>query len=73
MELIKAKESREKVTFYLKPTLDKIAEIENNEITIELGIKCKCLTSMCDEKMISLLHGDSGAYCHLCIRIRKFE
>ena len=68
VELIKAKESRENVKLYLKPTLDKIAEIENNEITTELGIQCQCFTniSMCDEKMISLLHGDSGAFCHLC-------
>ena len=29
-------------------------------------ITCKTVCSMVDGKMVSLLQGDSGAFCHLC-------
>ena len=47
-----------------------LKEFEFNGMDINLTFKTEC--SMADGKMVSLLQGDSGAFCHFCSCTKAF-
>lgn len=71
--LVQAKENRDNIETFFKPTLAKLKQLENSTIECNSNLKIVCHTeiSMCDEKMVSYLQGDSGAFCHMCFATRK--
>jgi hypothetical protein len=68
--LVREKETRESVEQHFKPHMDKLAAIEKGVVQVEItnGRKAQVVTelSMMDGKMIDLIQGDSGAFCHYC-------
>jgi hypothetical protein len=66
--LVKAKETRESVKEYFKATLSQLPKNETQPILSKNGLQIfvKTEISMVDGKMVDLLVGDSGAFCHYC-------
>ena len=71
---MREKETRESVEQHFKPYMDTLAAIENVPVEISNDRKAQVVTelSMMDGKMIDLIQGDSGAFCHYCnLKIRN--
>ena len=68
VSLVRAKENRENVAEYFEPTLVKLKELETTQSTTSTGVQfmVKTEVSMVDGKMVGLLMGDSGSFCHYC-------
>ena len=73
MTLVKAKETRETVKEYFQPSLQKLASLDSSGISSDDGIQISVRTeiSMVDGKMVDILVGDSGAFCHYCHTTRN--
>ena len=74
VSLSRAKEEREVLIGELEEIFPYIKEDYTSEQTIDgknvqICFKTEC--SMVDGKMVSLLQGDSGAFCHLCTSTRS--
>ena len=69
VSLTRAPEERDFLSVRLEPSFEVIRNeyqtaLVQDDATIKLNCKPEC--SMLDGKMVSLLQGDSGAFCHLC-------
>ena len=66
--LVREKETRESVSEHFKPYMDKLAEIEMGLVPITSESSAQVVTelSMMDGKMLDIVQGDSGAFCHYC-------
>ena len=66
--LVREKETRESVSEHFKPYMDKLAEIEMGLVPITSESSAQVVTelSMMDGKMVDIVQGDSGAFCHYC-------
>ena len=66
--LVKAKETRENIKEHFEPTLDDLVAMENVPFLSSSGrlMHVKTEISMVDGKMVDLLMGDSGSFCHYC-------
>ena len=64
--LVREKETRESVATHFKPYMDKLSELEDSLIPISDVSSAKVTTeiSMIDGKMVDLVQGDSGSFCH---------
>ena len=71
--LVREKETRESVQDHFKPYMDKLVEFENTPIPISNDSSAKVVTeiSMVDGKMVDLIQGDSGSFCHYCYTTRE--
>ena len=58
---------------YFQPSLQKLASLDSSEISSDEGIQISVRTeiSMVDGKMVDILVGDSGAFCHYCHATRN--
>ena len=68
ISLARAEESREVLSVELEPSFSVIREDYNTRFSIGrkfAEVRCQTKCSMIDGKMVSLLQGDSGAFCHL--------
>ena len=72
--LVREKENRESVEEHFKPYMDQLAAIENGVLPVKIvnDHKAQVFTelSLMDGKMIDLIQGDSGAFCHYCYATR---
>ena len=69
VSLTRAPENRDILTAKFNDTFKIIREDYEDMVAVGesvVSLKCKTECSMVDGKMVSLLVGDSGAYCHLC-------
>ena len=66
--LVKAKETRDNIKLYFKDTLSdlKVAEVAPFELSSGAKVFINTQISMVDGKMVDILQGDSGAFCHYC-------
>lgn len=73
--LVREKETRDNLLTHFKPILDEAKLLENSfDIVVkntEVQLKVKTEISMVDCKMVSLLQGDSGGFCHYCFVNRQ--
>ena len=69
VSLTRAAEEREILAVELEPSFQMIRVEYRKVLTVDdvsIDIVCETECSMIDGKMVSLLQGDSGAFCHLC-------
>ena len=71
VSLMRGKEERENIDIHFKPILENIDSLETNSTPIITGdVACdlafSCEISMVDGKMVDILQGDSGSFCHYC-------
>lgn len=66
--LVREKETRESVEEHFKPYMDQFHELQKGfvQITNESSAQVMTELSMMDGKMVDLVQGDSGAFCHYC-------
>ena len=68
--LMRGKETRENVEDHFKPIMDDILRVEEESSVITNGtahdLSVQCEISMIDGKMVDLIQGDSGSFCHYC-------
>ena len=69
--LMREKENRESVQEHFKPYIDEMHAMETEESYINIGGKSQLLSvhtelSMVDGKMVDLIQGDAGSFCHYC-------
>ena len=69
--LMHGKEERKNIEEHFKPIMDNITSLEEESTplirgTIAHDLDVTCEISMVDGKMIDLIHGDSGSFCHYC-------
>ena len=69
MSLTRCQEDRTVLAVELEPYFPIIRDLHTSKLDLKHGvvtIDCKTQCSMVDGKMVSLLQGDSGAFCHMC-------
>ena len=73
VSLVREKEIRESVSEHFKPHMDKLAEMEKGTTAFGGACSANVVTeiSMIDRKMVDLIEGDSGAFCHYCDSTRE--
>ena len=67
--LTRAAEDRDVLAVELEPSFEIIRDVYQCEVTIggkKVRVDCKTECSMVDGKMVGLLQGDTGSFCHLC-------
>ena len=66
--LVREKETRESVAEHFKPYMDQLEQLQNGFVQIKEELSARIMTelSMMDGKMVDLVQGDSGAFCHYC-------
>ena len=70
--LMRGKEDRENIEVHFKPILDDIDGMEKESTVIVTtdrvahDLSFSCEISMVDGKMVDLIQGDSGSFCHYC-------
>ena len=74
--LMRGKETREDVEDHFKPIMDDILRAEEESSPVitngtahDLSVQCEI--SMFDGKMVNLIQGDSGSFCHYCDATRS--
>ena len=73
VSLVREKETRDSVSEHFKPHMDKLAEMEKETTSFGGNCSANVVTqiSMIDGKMVDLIQGDSGAFCHYCDATRE--
>ena len=74
--LMRAKENREIITQEIEPYFEVINSFKNKPISVELNEKkvnfhYEIEASMLDGKLVGLVQGDTGAFCHYCDHTRE--
>ena len=73
--LVRQKENRESLLTHFKPIFDDAKSLESPfDIDVrnaQAKLKVTTEISMVDGKMVSLLQGDSGGFCHYCFVSRQ--
>ena len=66
--LVREKETRESVQEHFKPYMDQFEELQHGFVKIsdESSAQVETELSLIDGKMVDLIQGDSGAFCHYC-------
>ena len=66
--LVREKETRESVDDHFKPYMDQLNDLQKGFVQINNEFSAKVVTelSMMDGKMVDLVQGDSGSFCHYC-------
>ena len=74
---MRAKETRDNIEEHFKPIMDEIHHVEQESIPvistddIAHDLKLTCEISMIDGKMVNIIQGDSGSFCHYCDATRE--
>ena len=69
MALTRCEKDRTVLAVELEPYFPIVRDLHISKLDLNHGvvtIDCKTQCSMVDGKMVSLLQGDSGAFCHMC-------